>query len=329
MKVTQKDIAQKMGVSTSLVSRVLSGQAYKIGVNQQKIDAIMRAAREMNYVPSSAALVLKGKKTRTLGLVVYDFYDPYFSTLIYELQEQAHIHGYSTLLVGFLNRRAKHSDLLPLLKHSVDGIIVLGSFGDLSWTDAFSNIPILRIGHGEHKNISFSVSVDEGDAMGKILSHLKRDVGAENAVYVSTGENTHVARRKAFEAVAGEMSMKFSNLIVGTEGNSFKAGCLAAREMLKNGAKSLPQSIVAANDTIAMGLIKQFIESGVSVPGDVVIAGFDDIPMAANYIPSITSFRQPVKIFAQKCYERMADESLPSRNELEGELIVRKSTMKK
>ena len=76
MKVTQKDIAERVGSSTSLVSRVLSGQAHKIGVNPKKVEEIFRIAKEMNYIPNPSALVLKGKKTRTLGLVVYDFCDP-------------------------------------------------------------------------------------------------------------------------------------------------------------------------------------------------------------------------------------------------------------
>ena len=105
MKVTQKDIAKRVGSSTSLVSRVLSGQAHKIGVNPKKVEEIFRVAKEMNYVPSPAALMLKGKKTRTIGLVVCDFYDPYFAMLIGDIQELAHIHNYSTLLVGFLNRK--------------------------------------------------------------------------------------------------------------------------------------------------------------------------------------------------------------------------------
>ncbi|MBR7106649.1 MAG: LacI family DNA-binding transcriptional regulator, partial [Opitutales bacterium] len=101
MKVTQRDIAQRIGVSTSLVSRVLSGQAHKIGVHPKKIEEIIKVAKEMNYVPSPAALILKGKKSRTVGIVAYDFNDPYFSFLISELQELSHTHNYSLLLVGF------------------------------------------------------------------------------------------------------------------------------------------------------------------------------------------------------------------------------------
>lgn len=177
MKVTQRDIAKRIGVSTSLVSRVLSGQAHKIGVHPKKIEDIIKVAKEMNYVPSPAALILKGKKSRTVGIVAYDFYDPYFSFVISELQELSHTNNYSLLLVGFLNRKPCESDLLPLYKHSVDGIIVLGSYGDLSWTEAFKDVPIARIGHGSHPNLTLSISIDENDAMRKIFTHLVQDLG--------------------------------------------------------------------------------------------------------------------------------------------------------
>lgn len=98
--------------------------------------------------------------------------------------------------------------------------------------------------------------------------------------------------------------------------------------MLKNGKESLPDAIICATDTIAMGAIKKFYESGVRVPEDVAITGFDDIPSAANYIPSVTSFRQPVKLFAKSCFSAVMDNSEPKISHVEGELIIRKSTMK-
>ena len=84
--VTQKDIAGKLGVSISLVSRVLSGKAREIGIAEETIKMIEDAALEANYVPNSAALNLKGVKTRTLGVVTYDFEDPYLGFILAQLR---------------------------------------------------------------------------------------------------------------------------------------------------------------------------------------------------------------------------------------------------
>ena len=125
MAVSQKQIAERMGVSIALVSRVLSGKAAEIGITAETIKRVQQAAEEMGYVPSAAALTLKGKATRTIGVAVYDFNDPFFGTLIQQLQIQAHAHDYSLVLAGFLNRTPDEQDLQPLHKHSIDGLIVL------------------------------------------------------------------------------------------------------------------------------------------------------------------------------------------------------------
>ena len=313
MKITQKDIAKRIGVSTSLVSRVLSGQAHKIGVHPKKIEDIIRVAKELNYVPSPAALALKGKKSRTLGLVVYDL---------------AHAQNYSVLLVGFLNRQPKDSDLLPLYKHSVDGIVILGSYGDLSWTDAFKETPIARIGHGTHPNLTLAIGIDEQDAMRKIFGHLAKDLGLKKIAYASRELAAHHMRRDAAEEAAKFFGCDYSCLPVSSETSDFKAGTNIARALMDKGRENLPQAIVCATDTIAMGIIKRFYECGVRVPEDVAIVGFDDISAAANYIPSITSFRQPVKLFAQKCFNVVSENVEPQILNVEGELLIRKSTMK-
>ena len=328
MKITQKDIAQKVGVSTSLVSRVLSGQAHKIGVHPRKIEEIMRVAKEMKYVPSPAALALKGKKSRTIGIVAYDFYSPYFSLLISELQELSHIYDYSLLLVGFLNRKPKESDLIPLYKHSVDGIIILGSFGDLSWTNAFKDIPIARVGHGEHPDLRLSISVDEFDAMQKILTHLTRDLSLKSVAFAFRSLPAHQLRLEMLKKAAKDFGCRIDVLPPSDEDQDFRAGSAIARALLKDGAP-LPSAIICATDLIAMGVIKKFHESGVKVPENVAIVGFDDVPEAANYIPSVTSFRQPIKEYAKRCFSAIVEDSSLGVVELEGELLVRSSTISK
>ena len=328
MKITQKDIAAKLGVSTSLVSRVLSGQAHKIGVHPSKIEEILRVAKEMNYVPSPAALALRGKKSNTIGIVAYDFNSPFFSQLISELQELSHINNYSLLLVGFLNRTPNTANLLPLGKHFVDGIIILGSFGDLSWTDAFGEIPIARIGHGEHGNLNFSVSIDERDAMSKIFRYVVKDLKETDAVFAMRDIPAHVLRRDAALAAAEKFGCSLKVMTAPTADKEFLCGSNIAKKILSE-KKPLPRIIVCATDTIAMGITKKFSENDVHVPRDVAIIGFDDIPEASNYIPSITSFRQPVKEYARLAFDAVINNyNAPQKTKLlEGDLLIRRSTL--
>ena len=148
MKVNQKQIAEKVGFSISLVSRVLSGHADEIGIAPQTIKAVEEAAHQMGYIPNAAALSLKGKSTRTIGVVVYDFKDPFFGTVVHHLQALAFEEGYTLVLAGFRNRVPDDRDLQPLLKFNLDGIIAVGSDLSEDWMSRFDSLPRARIGVG-------------------------------------------------------------------------------------------------------------------------------------------------------------------------------------
>ncbi len=320
-KTTQKDIAKRLGVSVSLVSRVLSGQGEKVGISQAKIKAVMDAARECDYVPLSAALALKGKKTRTLGVVVYDFHDPFFGKLIAELQTYAHTRDYSLILVGFVNRVPEAADLAPLFKHFVDGIIILGSFGDLNWLDKFKNIPIMRIGRGEDSRISFSVGVDENDAARQIVAHLKSR-GKSRFRYVARDMSVHELRWKAAEAAAMDAGCSITRFERKSFENDFLAGLAAGSDPYADEA----DAFICSTDVAAMGVIKSLIDAGRKVPGDVAVVGFDDISAAEYFIPSITSIRQPVGLFAKRVVDFVADKTEGGEFYEKASLVVREST---
>jgi len=118
MAVSQKQIGEKVGVSIALVSRVLSGRAREIGIAEETIERVLMVAKELGYVPNAAALSLKGKPTRTIGVAVYDFNDPFFGALIKHIQVQAHEHNYSLILAGFLSCNPDKQDLQSLHKHA-------------------------------------------------------------------------------------------------------------------------------------------------------------------------------------------------------------------
>lgn len=324
MKITQKDIANKLGVSVSLVSRVLSGQADKIGANKFTVETILSLAKSMNYIPSSAALALKGKKIKTIGVVVYDFEDEYFSLLIKNLQKLSHEYDYSLILVGFLNRIPKEEDLVPLRKHSIDGIIILGSFGDLAWTSAFSHLPIAKIGHGKGKNIQDTIALNEIDAMQKIINYLNKDLGFKDIYFAGKDRKVHLMRKKIFKGICTKMDINFESFT--KDGTEFEAGKSIAKDIISSG--KLPQAIVSANDIIAMGIISEFYKNGIKVPQDVSIIGFDNIVSASNYIPPISSFSQPIEEFAREAFESVIKRTPRQKILIKGDLVLRQSSKK-
>jgi len=282
----------------------------------------MKAADEMGYVPSAAALSLKGKPTRTIGVAVYDFNDPFFAALIKEIQIQAHEHNYSLMLAGFLSRIPDEQDLQALHKHSIDGLIVLGSDLKAHWLEDLQRFPVARIGHGSDAENSVRISIDEDDASRQIVEYLAAR-GKESLLYFSDSIPAHSLRQAALEKVALAANMRFST-IVSEERDTFAAGQQAAREFLKT-----PMDVdvlVCATDRIAMGALHALDGIGLSVPGEVAVVGFDDISSASEFIPSLTTVRQPLEQMVRQAFQTIMESLHPQAIRFPGKLIPRETT---
>lgn len=317
MAVSQKQIAQKLGVSIALVSRVLSGKAAEIGITPNTIERVLKTAEEMGYVPSAAALSLKGKSTRTLGVTVYDFNDPFFGSLIKQIQIQAHEHNYSLLLAGFLNRIPDEQDLQSLHKHALDGLIVIGTDLNAEWLNNFRNMPVARIGHGGPGEQSVRVTVDENQTAGLILDHLIA-TGRKRLMYISANLPAHRIRQQAFEKAASTRNIELlTEQFSGRD--AFEAG--GQLVSLRRDADAL----ICATDQVAMGALHALHEAGISVPEEMAVTGFDDIPTAAQFIPPITTICQPLKEMVRQAFGAVIDSVPPKTVYLYGELTVRQT----
>ncbi len=304
MAVSQKQIAERVGVSIALVSRVLSGRAREVGIAEATIARVLAAAEEMGYVPSAAALTLKGKSSRTMGVVVYDFRDPFFGTVIEQLQGLAHGQGYSLVLAGFKGRHPEESDLAPLHKHAIDGLIILGSADRSEWLEGFSGMPVARIGHGAPDECSVRIAVDEADAARQLVDHL-RSRGCGACAYVGEPLFAHALRFRALEQAAAGLGL------------SVERRTPASPDLAEGDA-----ALVCATDTIAMEMLRLLHDAGRTRP----VTGFDDIPSAARFIPPITTVRQPVEEMAKQAFRAVAEGAGPREVLLRGWLVARGST---
>jgi len=298
MAVSQKQIAEQLGVSIALVSRVLSGRAVEIGIAPDTIGRVIKAAEEMGYVPSAAALSLKGKSTRTIGVAVYDFNDPFFGALIKQIQTQAHEHNYSLVLAGFLSRSPDRQDLQSLHKHAIDGLVVLGSDSAAEWLQDFSHLPIARIGHGAAKEASLKIAVDEDDAARQLVEHLTGQ-GRENMICISGQLPAHRLRQEALVKAANTADVQLA-AIASDEKESFAVGLQVTQQLLEEEFDA--DALICTTDQIAMGALHALHDAGVNIPEQVAVTGFDDIPAAAQFIPAITTVRQPLKEMVRQAF---------------------------
>lgn len=323
MAVGQKHIAESLGVSIALVSRVLSGQAREIGIAEKTIERVEKMAREVGYVPNAAALTLKGKSTRTIGVAVYDFTDPYFDRLIQQIQIQAHERNYSIMLAGFLNRVPDDQDLQALHKHAIDGLIVLGSELDATWPATFHHLPIARIGLGSPSENSVRITIDEEDAARKLIGHLQ-EKGFHNLASISSLLATHGLRQNAIKREAEKAGMNL-NPIASRTLDPFSAGREVASilpDLMQN-----TDAMVCTSDQTAMGVLHALTDAGIKSPGRIAVTGFDDIPAGERFIPSITTIRQPFAEMVRHAFEAILSPPIDPREVLlPGSLVVRKTT---
>ncbi|MFA7256527.1 MAG: LacI family DNA-binding transcriptional regulator [Kiritimatiellales bacterium] len=323
MAVSQKQIAEKLGVSIALVSRVLSGKAAEIGIAPDTIERVIKAAEEMGYVPSVAALSLKGKPTHTIGVAVYDFNDPFFSALIKQIQIQAHEHNYSLVLAGFLNRIPDGQDLQSLHKHVLDGLIVLGSDTEAEWLIDFKHLPVARIGHGSAKENSLKVTVDEADAANQLIQHLTAG-GRKNLLCISGPLPAHRLRQTVLEKAASAAGVLLTT-VVSEEKDPFTAGLQITQQRLMK-SEPKPDALICTTDLIAMGALHALHDAGIAVPEKIAVTGFDNIPTAAQFIPPITTICQPIAELVRIAVETIKNGARAGESTLKAKLIVRKST---
>ena len=316
MAVNQKQIAEKLGVSISLVSRVLSGNARDIGIAEETIEKVMTVADKLGYVPNVAARTLKGKASNTIGVVVYDFQDPFFGSTIEQLQSVVHDRGYSLVLTGFQGRQPNESDLAPLHKHVIDGLVVLGSSDRSDWLENFTRLPVVRVGRGGADERSVCITVDEEDAARQLLDHLA-DRNVERYIFIGSDLYSHGVRYAALEGVAATMGLPLERIAISDRG--FSAGFKACNSLL-------PQvndftALVCATDMIALGALHALHDAGAHCP----VTGFDDIPAASQFIPALTTIRQPLAELVKRALEAVRTPAEPAKVFVKGELVVRKS----
>ncbi|RKX36138.1 MAG: hypothetical protein DRP71_01300 [Verrucomicrobia bacterium] len=323
MAVGQKQIAEKVGVSIALVSRVLSGRAEEIGIASDTIERVTRAAKEMGYVPSAAALTLKGKATRTIGVAVYDFNDPFFGALIRQIQIQAHEHNYSLVLAGFLSRIPDEQDLQSLHKHAIDGLVVLGSDDtEARWLKNFNHLPIARIGHGVPAEASVRVTVDEVDAARQLMDFLVHG-GRRNPVYLCGPLPAHRLRKAAFEQAAAVRDLQLPAIVSG-EGDAVAAGRQATRELINTG--HTVDALICATDQVAIGALQTLHQAGVDVPGKIAVTGFDGIAAAEQFIPAITTLLQPIEEIVRHAFRAIIEPGQSNEILLPGKFIARQTS---
>ncbi|MGA3360477.1 MAG: LacI family DNA-binding transcriptional regulator [Solirubrobacteraceae bacterium] len=296
--VTMKDVAAAAGVAQSTVSRILNDTPGRISVSAVTRQRVQEIASELGYRPHPLARALRGAPTMLLGAVVRDITDPFFAGAVDALSVEAKERGYSVVL-GHAGAKADEALALAavLEARQCDAIVLLGDFRDerrLLEDLRRAPVGVVALWHGsERRGHPFpTVGVDNRAGIHAAMHHLTSR-GHERIAFVGAASLGDIHERRAayaeYLAAAGLPSVRG---YVRQVPNTFAGGELALAALLR--CSPAPTAIIAATDTLAIGLLHAAFELRVGVPVDLSIVGFDDIPMAAATVPGLTTVRMPL-----------------------------------
>ncbi len=322
------DVARLAGVSQKTVSRVFNSEPY---VSEAVRERVLAAARELGYRPNSAARALNSGRTRRLGVVSLGsaLYGP--ASLLLGIETQARRLGYAVSVINTAEGDVAgiSGAVDALLEQGVDGI-VLSEPIDHGPSELDVDVPVLTLGSfpGLRTPRLVVAGADATSAAATATQHLI-DLGHSTVHHVAGPHRWYAARERCAGWLAA-LDAAGIDPPAHVEGDwSAASGYQAGRDLLPDTSLT---AVFAANDDMAIGVIRALVESGIDVPGAVSVVGFDDIPTAAYLNPPLTTIAARHGEYAERGLEALvqAIEGRPSaqqRTVADGfQLVVRGST---
>ncbi|MDD9267368.1 LacI family DNA-binding transcriptional regulator [Paenibacillus sp. GCM10023248] len=293
MGPTIHDVARVANTSKSTVSRYLNGQKVK----KETQEALEKAILELNYHRNENARRLVMSRTNTIGIVVDNISNIFYSGIIRGIEEVANRKGYNCIFYsGTSNAKREASFLHLLFEGQVDGIILL-SFQKRDRKDLEQMLdmpyPLALIGdHGEMDGL-FSVDIDNASGVSDLVTYL-HGLGHRKVAYISGPPHMGPIkyRFKGLEQTMKELQMECKPEWIVTSDWSNQGGYEAMKELLKQDGYT---AVIASNDETAIGALRAMQEAGIQVPEQMSIVGFDDITQASWVYPPLTTVKQPLK----------------------------------
>lgn len=310
------DVAELAGVNPSTVSRAFSKPGRVSAATEARIRA---AAAELNFRPNPIARALPTGKTLTIGLVVADVTNPVVFGIIRGAERAASAAGYVLLVAESQESGEVEATAIERLMPGVDGIVLATTrLADERITDIAARKPVVLL----NRSVPGVPGVlpDVGRGVDALVDHLA-GLGHRSIVFVSGPAESWISARRweAIMAAAGRHEMAVveigSNLPTVDGGRAVTPRVLAAR----------PSAVIAFNDLIAMGILQAAGEAGVSVPGDLSVAGFDDIFGSDLITPALTTVRSQLLLAGERAVKQLLGEESDG-DLLRTELVVRAST---
>jgi len=303
MNITIKEVAARAGVSIATVSRVINNSGV---VHQQTRDAIMLAATELQYVPNVSARNLSRSKTDTIGLLLPDLHGEFFSEVIRGVDQTAQQSHHHLIVSSSHNKKSEIEAALHLMRGRVDGMIIMSPQIDAHTLHANipRSMPVVLLNCFVEGNSFDSINIDNFSGASTMVSHLIGHGHRRIAIITGSHSNYDADQRLyGYRKAMLEAGIAGDDLIEIAGDFTEEAGYAAAKEIVALSPR--PTAIFASNDSMAIGAIGALREAGIKVPGDIAVAGFDDIPISRYIRPPLSSVHVPIAELGEHAMQRL------------------------
>ena len=305
--VKLKDIADQLGLSVTTVSRALSGNGR---VKKETCDKVMQLAHESNYMVNSLARSLRLSDTRSIGIVVPDISNNFFSNVIKGAQEVCHDRGYMLMVCNSdENAHYEEEALKTLLEKQVSGLIVasVGSCPKIFSRYSQGNLPVVYIDNVPEGAENYDlVSIDNFAAAAEftraVIQRGYREIGM---IAGPRKQSSGLMRYKGFVQALNDEGIKVVPEWILESEFKLESGYENMKKILAGDC--MPRAMLFANNKLAYGAVKAIMEAGLRIPEDMAVVSFDAFDHTGLVTPQIASLNQPAEEIGKRACEMIVE----------------------
>lgn len=290
-RVTVREVAAAAGVSVGTVSHVVSGRRRVAEATRARVEAAIEA---LGYRPNRLARSLQARRTHTLAMVIPDVGNPFFGELARAVEREARSADYCVVFGNSENDpdlEARYVD--EFIERRVDGLIVVVA-GAAAWVRRLpADLPVVALDRYPARWPLDAVLVDNREGIEAAVAHLT-ELGHRRLGFVGGDARLTTGRERA-RGFTEALARRHLRPAWSSRGVfSLESGRRQTEELLALPRAERPTAVVVANDLLALGTLLACRAAGISVPEELSVVGFDDIPFAAIAHPALTTIRQPI-----------------------------------
>ena len=291
---TLEDVARAVNMSRAQVSRALRGDP---GVREQTRELIKSMADQLNYQPNLAARSLAESRSATIGLIIGELSNPFHVQQAQAVDDELRQQGYEPAVsLRAVNEASSAAEAERLLRLRARGVILLATpRSSKAIVSLARSLPAVYIGStsATHRQLA-TIATDDADGVRQIMQHLLQ-LGHRRIAHIAGGLEASAADRTACYRAMMQQAGLVPRIVHGA--HDAISGWKGVETLFSEGPP--PTAIFASNDVMAFGALDRLKSLGLSVPEDVSLVGFDDIPDAASELFSLSTVRQDIRAQAE------------------------------